>query len=367
MTSRMMATNSGPENEKENSSAMMSTTTDIEKEEEELVETQEPEVAKKQQRPRQWIYDRVDGVSKQCYDDEECDDLRPPCALCFPSPLLKCCPFLLEENWICTTFGGIGCTQTKSARIIIGRFSLMMNILGLLCTCYAALAVSEYIPILEVSSWNTGELVSTSGEPVLDPITLDVGIMGVAINNPNTFGKAYVPFHKFCDLVGNGIEKYIDIDTTGKSTTTTLNIDGNNCDTCNEVSIQILIVIGIALYTYHYTIVTDVTRLYANYDTNCTKLYGNLFALCTLAGCVVAYYQFTESCMESFHDGLVHFTKDGTVISSENDKFSATAVILYFDWAIGYGMIGLFCGFGCKCINFISSCFIIPTPTITRR
>jgi hypothetical protein len=271
-------------------------------------------------------------------------------AFAYQSILLRphSCPYLLEENCICASIGRIGwfAPDNEWARHACLKYGMIMNIAGLLLTCFAALSLSEFPPILRLASWGRADLTVTTG-PELDTISVDLGLRAVLVNNPNTFGEQVVRFDQFCDLVGEGIEKYM---------------DPADCDQCNQVSMQLFIAIVVAVVAFLPTITADVLRMYGNYDVNCQKVWAALFSMATLAGCVLSYYQFTYACQASFYDGEVLFAKNGMLADPENPS----AVIFDFGWKIGIGMICLFCGFGCKFLDFLCSCCFIPTPSITR-
>jgi hypothetical protein len=263
--------------------------------------------------------------------------------------VLHRCPYLLEENCICACFGRIGffSADNQWARGACLTYGMVMNIAGFLVTCFAALALSEHPALLELASWGRADLTVMTG-PTFDTITMDLGLRAVFIHNPNTFGEKVVRFDQFCDLVGNGIEKYMDPD---------------DCDQCNQVSMQLFIAIVVAVVAFLPTITVDILRMYSNYDVNCQKVWAALFSMCTLAGCVLSYYQFTYVCLESFYDGEVLFRKNGELADAQNPS----AVSFDFDWDLGIGIICLFCGFGCKFLNFFCSCCCVPTPSITRN
>ena len=188
-----------------------------------------------------------------------------------------------------------------------------------------------------MASFSSGSITSDP-EDFFSPISIDVGLRAALFNNPNTFGKQLIRFDQFCDVIDLGLDRYM---------------DPADCGQCEEVSEQLFIAIVVALVAFVPTIATDILRIYATFDVNCQKVWASFLSLFTLAGCVLTYVQYTYTCLDSFHDESVAFTKTGIMVPP-GSPFEA--VVVSFDWKVGNGMICLFAGFGLKVIDFICNC-----------
>ena len=203
--------------------------------------------------PRQWLRDRVHGVTLEGED-------RPPSFLCFPPPALKCCPFLLETNCLCTCLGRIGCCAENDqwARGVVLKVGACANVLGFLFAVFSTLSLSNTYSRLENGfEFAQGTLTSIDQQPsdkVLDPSFIYLGLRAAAFNNPNTFGQAVIPFQNFCDMTnGGGIEKYL---------------EPEKCSQCYDVSFQLIITILIAVVSFIPTFAIDILRVYSNFDVS---------------------------------------------------------------------------------------------------
>jgi hypothetical protein len=263
---------------------------------------------------------------------------------------------------MCTLLGRIGCCapdKNSWARSAVLKYALVVNMCGFLLLVYASLAITENYSLLQLASYSTATLTAepmgnngNNGEDdfvvSLEPITMNVGLRAVALGNPNSnTAEQVVRFDEFCTLGDAGWNKYMDAD---------------DCDQCHNVSMQLVIAIVVAVVAYIPTLCTDVLRMYGNFDVNCQKVWATFLSLFTLAGCVLTYYQYTYTCLDTFFDGPISFGRNGEVVDEEE----VGAVVVTFDWTVGNGMICLYVGFGLKVINVICNC-CIPTPTITRN
>eukprot|EP00980_Cylindrotheca_fusiformis_P027838 scaffold22560_cov135-Cylindrotheca_fusiformis.AAC.49 len=294
--------------------------------------------------PRQWLYDRVNGVT---LEGEE----RPPHFLCFPPQALKCCPSLLEQNCCCICLGKVGCCAPNDdwARGIILKVGSVMNILGFLLLTFSAMALTERFQWLENAISFANAEVIPENEDDMESLSVHLGIRAAAFTNPNTFGEAVIPFDRFCAMTaagGGGLDKYMDADA---------------CDTCHRASLVMLSAILVSLAAFVPTFCTDILRVYSNFDVNCQKVSSTLLSLVTLAGCGLAYFQFSH-CLNSFFDGPVSYDSAGSIVKVDSPQAEHTVI---FEWQLG---LCTFCLFGAaflKLIQFLCNC-CIPTPSITR-
>jgi hypothetical protein len=293
--------------------------------------------------PRQWLYDRVNGVT---LEGEE----RPPSFLCFPPQALKCCPSLLEQNNICTCLGKIGCCAANDewARGAILNIGAFMNVLGFALLTFSAFSLTENFSLLENVVAYASAVLNPESDSDVEPISIHLGTRAAAFNNPNTFGQTVVPFDRFCEMVGDGggLDKYMEADA---------------CDTCHEASLVMLVAILVSVVAFVPTFGIDILRVYSNFDVNCQKVSSTLLSILTLVGCGLTYYQFTR-CLDSFFDGMVSYDSNGSVVEADSPQ---EAVAVNFEWQLGRGMICLFAAIALKLIQFLCNC-CIPTPSITR-
>jgi hypothetical protein len=75
------------------------------------------------------------------------------------------------------------------------------------------------------------------------------------------------------------------------------------------------------------------------------------------------YYYFDFVCLQSFHQGSVLYTADGTVVEESSGEQGIVEV--NFGWNVGSGQMCFRAGFVVKAVDLVCNC-IIATPTITR-
>jgi hypothetical protein len=315
--------------------------------------------------PRRWLYDRVDGTSR--IEGIPLRRQQPPCFLCFPPPILKVCPWLLEENSICRTLGRVGCcNESGGLRSNALKFALWLNTCSFLVTVVAALALTddEY-DILSLFSFSKADLEPTQVdgvESIVDYpiINLRLGLQALGVNNPNSAGVgassstmtagAVIPFDEFC--TSQGTDQLMSL---------------QNCDACSEASLYLLVGMLVTLVAQLPTFATDYLRLYTNYDVNCQKVSATLWGIVCLAGYGVVYYYFHYVCAASFYTGQIQYTVNGTLVETLVDPTSGIGIVVVdFDWKVGPGQICLLVGFGLKALQMVCNC-CVSTPTITRN
>lgn len=310
--------------------------------------------------PRRWIYDRVNGTSR--IEGVPLRRHQPPCFLCFPPPMLKVCPWLLEENCLCRLLGQCGCcVESGGLRSNALKFALWLNICGFLVTIFAALALTddEY-DLLSISSFGKADLEPTRDDGVQSTIdyptiNLHLGLRALAVKNPNSAGVAsmttttVIPFDEFC--TAQGMEQLMPL---------------QDCDACSDTYLYLLIGILVALTAQVPTFATDYLRLYTNYDVNCQKVSASLWGMVCLAGYGLVYYYFNEVCAASFYKGQIQYSADGTLVEKLEDPPDDGSIAIDFDWKVGTGQICLLVAFGLKILQMVCNC-CVSTPTITRN
>ncbi len=292
---------------------------------------------------------------------------QPPCFLCFPPPVLKLCPWLLEENWLCRILGQCGyCTEIRGLRSKALKFSLWLNTCGFLVTVFAALALTdESYDLLSAASFSKAELQPTTTDPTLiaafgnggvqsavtfPTISLHLGLQALAVDNPNASNSetsmtaTMIPFDEFCTTPG--MEQLMPME---------------DCNFCADANLYLLVGLFVALVAYLPTCATDILRMYTNYDVNCQKVSAGLWGMLCLAGYGLVYYYYNEVCAASFYSGQVQYAAGGTVVDSPGTG----VIVVDFAWKVGTGQICLLVGFGLKAMQFVFNC-CVSTPTITR-
>ena len=294
--------------------------------------------------PRQWIQDRVHGKCK--YDRRP--EHRPPCNLCWPSPIVKFFPFLLEENVVCTSIGKIGCMPLTNykANYAILRLALSISFWGFLCTLYAAISLTDNPKVLKVTAFSRGKVTSDESGVLLRTVELFIGLRGVLIDNPNTppFGQQFIPFEDFCNY--DGIGSFV---------------KEEDCSKCEDAKLGLFLYLLFAIVAYVLAMLgSENLRLFPFYEVNCTRAFGMIYSLISIICSVLLWYFYWNDCFETFHNGQVYFTSGGDQVGPDE-----AALSVKFSWKVGIGLILLWTGAGLKVISFLLSC-IISTPNITR-
>eukprot|EP00529_Nitzschia_sp_RCC80_P030484 CAMPEP_0113504428 /NCGR_PEP_ID=MMETSP0014_2-20120614/34710_1 /TAXON_ID=2857 /ORGANISM="Nitzschia sp." /LENGTH=302 /DNA_ID=CAMNT_0000399537 /DNA_START=140 /DNA_END=1044 /DNA_ORIENTATION=+ /assembly_acc=CAM_ASM_000159 len=274
--------------------------------------------------PRQWLDDRINGQSK--YGDQE----RPPLPCCWVPPMVGWWPGLLETNFCCRWIGWVGCFPSEMARSWCLNTSLILNLCGCLLTAYACIAISDDYLLLSKSSFQK-LTVTNAKEPETQPVELFLGLKAAALNNQvSGVGQITVPYDQFCNLVGDGAERYL---------------DPSDCNKCDEISTSLVILIMISVTLFIPTFFSEILRLYSGYDSNCAKGYVTGLGILTLLLNLTVILGFVWGCGEFFYDGQVFFDANGNVLpSSTNPQSSSIAFDTRFASELGYGLIALITG-----------------------
>lgn len=324
-------------------------------------------------RYHQWLYDRINGVPRPPNHRFDEPDPYPPSFLCLPPPIMKCCPWLWEDNCLCTSIGRLGCCSGDEswARNAVMRYAIFLNLIGLLLMVYACLSIasSHYIGtgdsssvadnLLSVASLAHAKLTPEPDNFFLQPILLNVGLTAMLFENPNDNVRAVIPFDQFCNMytTDHHIGQYLQSPVE------------ETCGKCHDVQPYMVLSLLVATICFVPSICGNCTRMYLSTDVNCQKCGLLLVQFLTVAGCVSTYYLFTYECFRptfySKHNDheVVSFNRHGQIV--EFDAIDEVVQIT-FDWTLGYGMLCLFAAFGIKVIDFLCNC-CTPTPAITRN
>ena len=291
-----------------------------------------------------WLTDRIDGQSK--YGDRE----RPPCPCCWVPPIVGWYPGLLETNFFCRCWGGFGFFGTsETSRFVCLNIGIILNLCALMLTAYSCLAISDDFFVLTKSSFQ--ELVMTEVNGAFDEtIKMFVGVRAAALDNPvSGVGQVVVDFDQFCDLSGDGMERYV---------------NPLDCNDCQDVSGNMIGSLLFSIATFLPTFFTEQLRMYSGYDVNCTKCFVTVLSILTVLLNLNAIISYAVVCGPSFYDGTVFYDANGDVVPPD----APAQDILYevnFDWSYGYGFITLLVA---TCLKFIDLMInvCIRTPTVTR-
>jgi len=355
--------------------------------------------------PRRWIYDRVDGKvhlrnkeKKTVPKSRSWEQRGPPCFLCYPSPLVKIFPWLLEENYLCTTIGKCGfdddynssCrgsgsttryrqqstysdkdqndnnnngnnnnTNIRSSLLQLGLFA---NTGGLLATILACFALSKSnMDLMEGVSFAKASLIPSSSSSSFDNVTLYMGLRALGIDNPNTGSSSdainIISFDNFCTTVG--MEQFLPLE---------------ECDVCAHTNVYIILALLVTMAAYVPTFISCLLRLYNQYDMNFCKTSSGFWSLVSLIGYLSIFYCYNYRCLSSLYEGPViyNYTTGNVVVidnddlyDNDNNNNNNASVLVDFQWSMGTGQILFMVGFFLKIIDLISNC-CIATPTITR-
>ena len=306
-------------------------------------------------RYRQWLLDTIHGVPRVPGDTYQVPDRYPPSYLCLPPAVIECCPWCLEENLCCTLVGSLGlCGSDEAwARSAVMRYALFLNSICMLLGIYACFSFTDsHYELLTYASMAKAELTPTPKNFFTHTITLHLGLKAMTIDNPNTGVREIVRFDQFCDLLGDGLERYIQEPFN------------QTCHKCKDVQMQAVIGLIVAVVFVIPSMAVNCCRMYRTSDVNCVKCYMVWIQFISLVGFVLAYYQFSYGCIGAvFHVGYIAYARNGTVTTPDS---ISEVVKVYFDWTVGNGMVCLYAAFGFKVVDFLCNC-CIPTPNITRN
>mmetsp|Transcript_9871 Transcript_9871/g.27962 ORF Transcript_9871/g.27962 Transcript_9871/m.27962 type:complete len:334 (+) Transcript_9871:87-1088(+) len=288
---------------------------------------------------RDWLIDRIHGKSRV-------GSGRPPCFVCYPPPLIKCCPWLLEDNCVCKAIGWTGCVPSanEAVRDWLSLFAFLANLLALNCFIYAAMGVATSRDILKRTPWSVG-IVTTKNDAIeFAQVTLRVGLRAVVLRDDATGEDRSILFDEFCDLTGRGIDNYV---------------KPEDCDVCADASRRYMVIpLLIAVVFCVPSLVTDIMRQYSNYDINFGKCWAITTCCVSIAGAVLTYYFYYQKCLPTFLDEDVLFP------DADQDDPNIPTMRTY-EWTDAIGMYCIFVAIGLRSFSCIMHC-VLPTPSITR-
>jgi len=349
--------------------------------------------------PRRWIIDRIDGTVIPGEEEEGLPRWRrkPPLFLCLPSPLLGIFPWLFEENSCCKAVGKCGffggdttkadnktpvqrgdlvlstnnnnntygntetATNTEKStsflRTLVIVHALLLNACGLFATILAGLALTRIYPsLLQAAPFGKTtviptlsiETADTDSVITADAVTLYLGLLALGIDIPANGDMVVVGFRDFCDTPG--MEQFL---------------NPEECETCSEVSLWIVVGYFLAMIGYLPTFSIGISRLYKNYDANCSKVSAGIWSLVSIIGYIIVLSCY-GTCLGSLYDGKVLYTSEGA-IQQDNaiDNPWEQVGVAEFKWKAGVGQILFLIGLTLKIFDFASNC-CIATPAITR-
>jgi hypothetical protein len=310
--------------------------------------------------PCRWIQDRTEG---RVHGSDGALAPRPPCFLCWPPPLLRTCPAILETNSLCTIIGRCGFCNGSTAnnrrdyysgfgnrgRCAIMTYALVLDLAGLLMTVFAALALSDgNADLIQVAAFSTTSLqpvvldATLNRQQTIPATSLHLGLQALLIRDEVT-----VTYEDFCTTPG--MEQFL---------------PPENCNACNDTTLYVVIGMLVTMVAYIPSLGIDCLRMYKDYDVNCQKTASLLWSLVSLAGYGLTYYYHRYQCLASFYEGPVLYDINGAVVTAGLDSTDGV-VLTDFVWDIGVGQICLLAGFVLKAIDFFCHLFVA-TPTITR-
>jgi hypothetical protein len=216
-------------------------------------------------------------------------------------------------------------------------------------TAYSCLAISDDFSVLRKSSFQ--ELVITQVNGAFsETIKMFVGLRAAALDTPvSGVGQVVVDFDQFCELLGDGMEQYV---------------NPLDCNDCQDVSGNMVGSLLFSVATFFPTFFSEQLRMYSGYDVNCTKCFVTILSILTVLLNLNVIISYAVVCGPSFYDGTVFYDANGNVVPPD----APAQDILYeanFNWDYGYGFITLVVA---TCLKFIDLMIniCIQTPTVTR-
>lgn len=284
------------------------------------------------------------------------------------------CPYLLEENAACRIWGQTGWIQptNERARYCIIHVGFVVNLIACILTLASCLAIATTYETLSVAAFSQGSITvenlplsaQTSLEATID-LKLGLRAAAMEIFFLRSSVVRVIPFDEFCDLSDETLELYLQ--SNGDT----------DCDSCNSVSKSMVWSVLIAVITFIPSLVTNILRMYSNYDVNCQKFVATGFACVTLILSLNTLVRYNNACFASFYSGPVPYEvtletiratlKDSGVINPDavfggsidnewileqldaanskgNSLLRDARLTPYFDWEIGPGLLCLYLG-----------------------
>ena len=340
----------------------------------ELQQQQEEDGTKKSSKnPSNDKNDKNKSPNESDDDDDDDDPLlddgdptdcrhRPPHFLCYVPPCVRRCPGCLEQNACCECVGQIGCQFFKKnhvARRRVFAVGFCFNFAALAFTIVASMAFTTNFNLLTSTSFTRGDITVPAWNNGTSA-RLDIGFRAVALTDPSQVmgGDTVSSFDEFCDSpIGdeNSIQRFLSDDLCGE---------------CKERSEQFVVTCIVNVMLIGRNMVSDITRMYPQYDLNCPNFYGSLMAtLSVILGLwTIASYQ--DHCFNDVEQDLRPFYRNNfTVVPDDHDSTSvdpSDLLLVRFEWRFGPG---LSCLWVSTCLRLVDALcnYLVPTPSITRN
>ena len=213
----------------------------------------------KADKPRRYVQDRCHG--KSSYRDH----WRPPCPACYVPMPVQWFPDLLEQNPVMEYVGKLGCVRPydHTLRKIIFGTATTCQLVAFAMTLFAALAISKDYDLLTRTSFTHGTTHIFNGTQRMQGWTFDLGLLGVAIQDPDRliddlpggqgFHERVLKWDDFCDEFASGWEHMVDHDA---------------CHECGQQSKTLVGTMIMSLVFSIPTFTTDILRFYPDYDVS---------------------------------------------------------------------------------------------------
>jgi hypothetical protein len=305
---------------------------------------------------RHWLVDRVKGIRRPIDGKYDRPDPYPPSSLCLPSCIILWCPFLLEENCVCTSMGQRGRCDFSWSRNAMMKYALFLNTMCLLTGIFTCLAILDSsFDMLQLAS--LGEIRLTP-EPAfytsLD-IIFKLGLSAITMENPSTGLQEVIRYDEFCDQV----------DSPSLFGTFLIQLAEKTCVYCEDTRPHMVISLLVAVITIIPSMIAQCTRLYETTDLNCGKCWSVILGVISVAGFFFSWYRFYYRCLPwtFITEGTVGYDRFGQL--AEPDSIQE-AVIVTFEWKVGYGLVCLYSAFLLKVLSCLSD-YCTTTPLLTRN
>lgn len=228
------------------------------------------------------------------------------------------------------------------------HLGFIANVFACILVSFSCFAISQDYGLLAKSSFGS-IVISEIDDKVQGEILLDIGLRGIALDNPFTgVETTVVAFENFCEISDEGLQRYI---------------DPANCAQCEEQSLTFVLSAILAAVSFVPTFFTDILRMFSGYDVNCQKCFGTLFSLLTVGAALNVAVTWKLFCADGFFKNQIYLDRDGNRLSSPDDPDTFYTFDYQYEW--GYGMICLILGAALKTFQVLAH-FCIPTPSVTR-
>ena len=305
---------------------------------------------------RQWLVDRVKGIRRPVEGKYDRPDPYPPSVVCLPSFIILWCPFLLEENCVCTGMGEKGRCDFSWSRNAMMKYALFLNTICLFTGIFACLSIMDSsFDVLQLASMGEIRLTPKPAFYTSLDIILKIGLSAITMENPSTGVKDVIRYDEFCDAV----------DSPSLFGTFLIPLAEKTCGHCEDNRPLMVIGLLVAVVTIIPSMIAQCTRLYETTDLNCGKSWSVFLGLVSVAGYFLTWYRFYYRCLPwtFITDGTVGYDRFGQL--AEPDSIQE-AVIVTFEWKVGYGMVVLYSAFLLKSLSFLSD-YCTKTPLLTRN